>query len=78
MMNQLMVQNQELNRKGIEISTLKFELNYDKEVPKRMKKHSETMKYFEDLIRSPRGINDMTGLGYNSINEKGESSKSGE
>ena len=29
-------------------------------------------------MRSPTGINDTTGLGYNSTTKKGESSKSGE
>ena len=43
-----------------------------------MNKHSEVVKYFEDLMRSPRGMNDTTGLGYNSTTKKGESFKSGE
>ena len=65
MMNQLMVANQELNRKDIKISTLKSKLRYEKEVIERMNKPSEVVKYFEDLMKSPRGINNTTRLGYN-------------
>ena len=43
-----------------------------------MNKPYEAMKYFEDLMKSPKGINDTNGLGYNSTIDKGESSKSGE
>ena len=43
-----------------------------------MNKLSEVIKYFEDLMKSPRGINDTTRLGYNSTTKKGDSSKSGE
>ena len=63
MMNQLMVANQELNIKEIEIATLKSKLKSKKEVIERMKKPSETVKYFEDLMKSPRAINDTIGLG---------------
>ena len=42
-----------------------------------MNKSSEVVKYFEDLLRSSRGISDTTRLGYISITEKGESSNSG-
>ena len=43
-----------------------------------MNKPSEAVKYFEDLMRSPRGMNDTTELGQKSTTKKGESSKSGE
>ena len=78
MMNQLMLTNQELNRKDIKIATLKSKLRSKKKVIERMNKPSEVVKYFKDLMRSPRGMNDTNGLGYNSTIEKGESSKSGE
>ena len=55
-----MVLNQEIIRKHIEISTFKFELRSKKEVKERMNKPSEVMKYFKDLMKSPRGINDTT------------------
>ena len=84
-MNQLILENKELNRKYIEISTLKSqneklknELRSKKDFIERMNKTSEVVKYFEDLMRSPRGMNDTTRLGYNSTTKKGESSKSGE
>ena len=70
MMNQIMVANQELNRKDIEITTLKSKLRSKKEVIERMNKPSDTMKYFEDLMKSPKGINDTTLLGYNSTTKK--------
>ena len=68
--NQPMVANQELNRKDIKISNLKFELISEKEVIERMNKPSEVVKYFEDLMRSPRGMNNTTRLGYNSTMDK--------
>ena len=40
-----------------------------------MKKSSKVVRYFEDLLRSPRSINDIVGLGYD---RKGESSSNGE
>ena len=43
-----------------------------------MNKPSDAMKYFEDLMKSPRGINDTTRLGDNSTTQKGESSNSGD
>ena len=86
MMNQLMLANQELNRKDIEIVTsnsqseqLQNEFRSKKEFIERMHKPSEAMKYFEDLMRSPRENGDTIGLGYsNSTTEKKESSKSEE
>ena len=62
----------------IEIATLEFELRSKIEVIERMNKPSEATKYFEDLMKSPRVVNDTIGLGYNSTTEKGESSKNGE
>ena len=43
-----------------------------------MNKSSEVVRYFEDLIRPSRSINDTFGLGYISTSEKGESSSNGE
>ena len=43
-----------------------------------MDKSSEVVRYFEDLLRSPRSINDTSRLGYISNFEKGESSSNGE
>ena len=43
-----------------------------------MNNPNEALKYFEDLMKSPRGMNDTTRLGYNSTTKKGESSKIGE
>ena len=40
-----------------------------------MNKSSEVVRYFEDLLRSPKSINDTSRLGYA---EKGESSSNGE
>ena len=67
-------------RNDIEISTLKTknELKIKKEFIERMNKSSEDMKYFEDLLRSPRSINDTSRLGYISTFEKEESSINGE
>ena len=72
MVNQLMFSNQELNRRDIEISTLKFKLRFEKEVIERMKKLSKAVKYFED---PPKGIIDTTRLGYKSTTKKKESSR---
>lgn len=46
-----------------------------------MNKPSEAIRYFEELMRSPRSSNDTYGLGHpkhHSLTEEGESSKSGE
>ena len=43
-----------------------------------MNKSSEVVKYFTDMLRTHRGINDTTRLGYISTTKKGESSSSGE
>ena len=42
-----------------------------------MNKSSEAIKYFEQLMKSPRKNNDTLGLGYTST-EEGETSKSAE
>ena len=46
-----------------------------KKLIERLNKSSEAMRYFEDLLRSPRIINDTSRLGYD---RKGESSSNGE
>ena len=83
-MNQAMISNHELNRKYIDITTLKLQnekirndLKREKEFPKSFNKPNEAIKYFEKFMRSPRSNNDTTRLGY-TITEEGESSKSGE
>ena len=43
-----------------------------------MNKSSEAMRYFEELLRSPRSINDTSRLGYISTFKKGESFNNGE
>ena len=71
----------ELNVKDIEISTLKLhneqlqnELKREKDFENCFNKPSEAIKYFEQLLKSPRSSRDTTRLGYTS-NEEGESSK---
>ena len=71
----------ELNVKEIEISTLKLqneqlqnELKREKEFANSFNKPSEAIKYFEQLLKSPKSSRDTAGLGYTS-NEEGESSK---
>ena len=79
-----MITNQELMTNDLEISTLKIqneqlqnELKAEKELTERMNKSSEAMRYFEDFIRTPKGISDTFGLGYISTFKKGESSSNG-
>lgn len=60
---------------------LRNELRNEKEIMERMGKPSDAVKYFEELIRSPRSTRDTSRLGYNkkfSSTKEGESSKSGE
>lgn len=88
MMNQLIIATQELNKKDMEIKSLRSqdeqlrnELSTKKELLERMKKQSEVVKYFEELMRSPRSKRDTSRLGYInhfSSTKEGESSKSGE
>ena len=80
-LNQMMNIHHELNVKDIEISTLKLpneqlknDLKREKEFSKSFSKPNEAIKYFEQLLKSPRSSRDTTGLGYTSI-EEGESSK---
>ena len=70
-MNQMMITNHELNRKDIEITTLKLqnkklrnELKVEKKFVGSFNKPSEAINYFEKLVRSPRSKNDTTRLGY--------------
>lgn len=86
-LDQMMIANHELNAKDIEITTLKLkneqlkneqlnnDLKREKEFVESFNKPSEAIKYFEQLMRSPRFNNDTSGLGYTSTKE-GESSKS--
>ena len=74
----------ELNIKDIEIATLKIqndqlqnELKREKEIAESFNKPNEAIKYFEQLVKSPRASNDTSGLGYTST-EQGESSKTAE
>ena len=53
------------------------ELNREKEVAENLNKSSEAIKYFEQLLKSPKSSHDTSRLGYNST-EVGESSKSAE
>ena len=66
----------ELNVKDIEISTLMLQndLRREKEIVERFNKPNEAIKYFEQLLKSPRADNDTSGLGCTSIEEE-ESSK---
>ena len=80
-LGQLMNLHHELNIKDIEISTLKVqndqlqnELKREKETAENLNKSSEAIKYFEQLLKSPRSAHDTSGLGYTST-EIGESSK---
>ena len=71
----------ELNVKEIEVSTLKLqneqfqnELKREKEFANNFNKPSEAIRYFEQLLKSPKSNRDIAGLGY-IRNEEGESSK---
>lgn len=88
MMNQLLIPNQELNRKEMEITNLRSKsdqlrnvLIFEKELLERTNKPSEAIRYFEELMRSPRSSSDISGLGHikhSSSTKEGDSSKSGE
>ena len=54
---------------------LQSDLEREKESAKSFNKPNEAIKYFEQLLRSPRSNNDTSRLGYTST-EEGESSKS--
>ena len=71
----------ELSVKDIEITTLKLQneqlqndLKGEKEFVESFNKPNEAIKYFEQLLKSPRSSRDTIGLGYTST-EEGESSK---
>ena len=81
-LGQLMNLHHELNMKDIEISTLRVqneqlqnELKREKETIENLNKSSEAIKYFEQLLKSPRSAHETLGLGYTST-KVGESSKS--
>lgn len=75
-MNQVRIANHEINRKDIKIIALKFQneqlssdLKREKEFVESFNKPSESIKYFEKLMRSPRSNNDTSILGYTSTKE---------
>ena len=81
-MNQVMIANHEINSKDIEITILKLQdeqlrndLKREKEFNESFNKPNKAIKYFKQLMRSPRSNNDTSRLGYTST-EEGESSKS--
>ena len=70
-MSQLLIANQELKKKDMEITNLRLqsdqlrsELRSEKEILERMNKPSEDIKYFEELMRSPRSSSNTSGLGH--------------
>ena len=80
-LSQMMNSHHELNVKDIEITALKLQneqlqndLRREREIAENFNKPNEAIKYFEQLLKSPRSKNDTSGLGYTSI-EEGESSK---
>jgi hypothetical protein len=56
---------------------LQIDLRREKEIAESFNKPNEAIKYFEQLLKSPRSTNDTSGLGYSSI-EEGEPSKTAE
>ena len=68
-LSQMMNAHHELNVKDIEISTLKMQneqlqndLRREKEIAEKFNKPNEAIKYFEQLLKSPRSNNDTSGL----------------
>ena len=53
------------------------DLRREKEIAENFNKSIEAIKYFEQLLKSPRSSNDTLGLGFTST-EEGESSKTTE
>ena len=53
---------------------LQNDLRREKEIAENLKKSSEAIKHFEQLLKSPRSNNDNSGLGFTNTKE-GESSK---
>ena len=88
MMNQLILANQELNTKEMEMENLRSQsdqlnnqLTNERELLEWMKKSNEEVRYFEELMRSPRSSSDTSILGHiknHSSTREGETSKSGE
>ena len=73
-----------MNVKDIEINTLRLQneqlqndLRREKEIVESFNKPNEAIKYFEQLLKSPRSNNDTSGLGYTNT-EEGDSSKNAE
>ena len=71
MINQLVVANQEANRKDLEITNLRSqnekqrsELKHEKELMEGTNKPNEVFKHFEELMRSHR-TKDTSRIGYN-------------
>ena len=69
-LNQMMNLHYEINVKVIEISTLKLqneqlqkELKREKEFVNNFNKSSEAIRYFEQLLKSPKSSRDTTRLG---------------
>ena len=80
-LSQMVNIHHELNMKDIEISTLKMhneklqnKLKREKEIAENFNKSSGAIKYFEQLMKSPRSKNDTLGLGFTRT-EEGETSK---
>ena len=80
-LSQMMNSHHELNVKDIEITTLKLQneqlkndLRREREITESFNKPNEAIKYFEQLLKSPRSSNDTSRLGYTNTKE-GESSK---
>ena len=75
-LSQMMNGNYGLNVKDIEITTLKLQneklkndWKREKEFVESFNKPNEAIKYFEQLLRSPRSNNDTSRLGYTSTEE---------
>ena len=70
--SQMMNIHHELNVKDIEIATLKLQndLKREREFAKSFNKPNEAIKYFEQLLKSPRSSRDTTELGYTSTKEE--------
>ena len=80
-LSRMMNAHHELNVKEIEIIILKLQnellqndLRREREISKSCNKPNESIKYFEQLLKSPRSNNDTSRLGYTST-EEGESFK---
>ena len=72
-LNQMMIANHELNGEDIEIKNLKLQneqrrndLKREKEFAQNFNRPSESIKYFEQLMRYCRSNSDTARLGYTS------------